>query len=90
MDERQIRDLIEDVRAGRLSRRAFTALMIGLGLTGPLAAQMLGAARVAAQPRADGFTPTRRGGGGLLKVLWWQAPTLLNPHFAVGTKDQDG
>ena len=26
----------------------------------------------------------------LLKVLWWQAPTLLNPHFAVGNKDQDG
>jgi peptide/nickel transport system substrate-binding protein len=23
-------------------------------------------------------------------VLWWQAPTLLNPHFATGTKDQDG
>jgi peptide/nickel transport system substrate-binding protein len=23
-------------------------------------------------------------------VLWWQAPTLLNPHFANGTKDQDG
>src|SRR5262245_20405513 len=90
MDERQIRDLIEDVRAGRLSRRAFTRLMIGLGLTGPFAAQMLGASGVAAQPRADGFTPTRRGGGGLLKVLWWQAPTLLNPHFAVGTKDQDG
>jgi peptide/nickel transport system substrate-binding protein len=22
--------------------------------------------------------------------LWWQGPTLLNPHFAVGTKDQDG
>src|SRR5262249_30567231 len=21
--------------------------------------------------------------------LWWQAPTLLNPHFATGTKDQD-
>jgi extracellular solute-binding protein (family 5) len=26
----------------------------------------------------------------MLKVLWWQAPTLLNPHFALGTKDQDG
>ena len=25
-----------------------------------------------------------------MKVLWWQAPTLLNPHFATGTKDQDG
>ena len=23
--------------------------------------------------------PTKRGGGGPLKVLWWQAPTLLNP-----------
>jgi peptide/nickel transport system substrate-binding protein len=25
-----------------------------------------------------------------VKTLWWQAPTLLNPHFATGTKDQDG
>src|SRR5437588_11426710 len=90
MDERHIHGLIADVHAGRLSRRAFTRIMVGLGLTGPLAAQMLGAAGVAAQPRTDGFTPTRRGGGGQLKVLWWQAPTLLNPHFAVGTKDQDG
>jgi len=23
-----------------------------------------------------------------LKLLWWQGPTLLNPHFATGTKDQ--
>ena len=36
------------------------------------------------------YKPTKRGGGGALKVLWWQGPTLLNPHFAVGTKDQDG
>ena len=35
------------------------------------------------------YKPTKRGGGGALKVLWWQGPTLLNPHFAVGTKDQD-
>src|SRR5437867_6855286 len=90
MDERDIRDLIGDVAAGRLSRRAFTRIMLGLGLTGPLAAQMLGAAGVVGQPRGDSFSPARRGGGGLLKVLWWQAPTLLNPHFANGTKDQDG
>ncbi len=25
-----------------------------------------------------------------MKLLWWQGPTLLNPHFATGTKDQDG
>jgi peptide/nickel transport system substrate-binding protein len=63
--------------------------MIGLGLTAPLAAQMLRASGVAAQPKAPAFNPTKRGGGGHLKTLWWQAPTLLNPHFANGTKDQD-
>jgi peptide/nickel transport system substrate-binding protein len=90
MDERALRQLISDVKAGRLSRRTFVQTMIGLGLTAPLAAQMLASAGVAqAQPKAPAFTPTKRGGGGLLKTLWWQAPTLLNPHFATGTKDQD-
>ena len=69
MDERDIHGLIADVRTGRLSRRAFTRIMLGLGLTGPLAAQMLDATGVAAQSKTDGFAPTRRGGGGQLKVL---------------------
>jgi peptide/nickel transport system substrate-binding protein len=90
MDEREIRELIDDVKAGRLSRRRFVQAMVGLGLTGPLAAQMLSASGVQAQAKAPAFAPTRRGGGGPLKVLWWQSPTLLNPHFATGTKDQDG
>src|SRR5206468_3937085 len=90
MDERDIHALINEVRAGRLSRRRFVQTMVGLGLTAPLAAQMLTAGGVAAQPKASSFNPTRRGGGGPLRVLWWQAPTLLNPHFATGTKDQDG
>jgi peptide/nickel transport system substrate-binding protein len=90
MDEHHLRTLIDEVRRGRLSRRAFTQMMVGLGLTAPLAAQMLAAGGVAqAQPRGPAFSPTKRGGGGPLKVLWWQAPTLLNPHFATGTKDQD-
>src|SRR6266481_2549486 len=55
MDERQLRNVLDDVRAGRLSRRAFLESMLGFGLT----------------------------------ALCWQAPTLLNPHFATGTKDQD-
>ena len=29
----------------------------------------------------------RRGGGGALRMLFWQAPTTLNPHFATGAKD---
>jgi len=89
MDERELRQMIEQVRTGTLSRRAFTQMMIALGLTAPLAAQMLTAGGVHAQPKAT-YAPTKRGGGGPLKVLWWQSPTLLNPHFAVGTKDQDG
>ena len=36
------------------------------------------------------YKGTKRGGGGVLKALLWQGPTLLNPHFANGTKDQLG
>ncbi len=90
MNEQNLRDVIEDVRRGRLSRRAFTRAMIGLGLTAPMAARMLASGGVANAADAPVYKPTKRGGGGALKVLWWQGPTLLNPHFAVGTKDQDG
>ena len=90
MDEQEIRGLVDEVEAGRLSRRRFVQTMIGLGLTAPLAAQLLTPRGAAAQPRTPAFTPSRRGGGGSVRVLWWQAPTLLNPHFATGTKDQDG
>ncbi|MBX6342396.1 MAG: peptide ABC transporter substrate-binding protein, partial [Thermomicrobiaceae bacterium] len=41
-------------------------------------------------PAAGGqATGGTRGEGGLLKLLWWQAPTILNGHFAQGTKDFD-
>ena len=30
-----------------------------------------------------------RGAGGMLKILYWQAPTILNEHLSQGTKDQD-
>ena len=90
MDERELRRMIEDVRHGRLGRRRFVQMMVGFGLTAPMAAHMLASAGVAqAQPKNPVFTPTKRGGGGPLRILWWQAPTLLNPHFATGTKDQD-
>jgi peptide/nickel transport system substrate-binding protein len=90
MDEQALRGLIADVKDGKLSRRAFINRMIAVGLTAPFAAQMLSYSGVAqAQVKFD-YKPTKRGGGGPLKVLWWQGATLLNPHFAVGTKDQDG
>ena len=38
-----------------------------------------------AAPQTGG--PTKRGGGGTLKILQWQAPTVMNIHFSSGTKD---
>ena len=91
MDERDLRGLIGRVKDGRLSRRAFVQRMVALGLTAPMAGLMLAGngMAMAADIRA-GYKPTKAGGGGALKLLWWQAPTLINPHFAVGTKDQEG
>src|SRR5438477_10932624 len=91
MDERDLRELITHVKAGRLSRRSFVQMMAAVGLTAPFAAQMLtsGGVAQAAEPKLV-YKPTKRGGGGALKTLWWQGATLLNPYFAVGTKDQDG
>jgi peptide/nickel transport system substrate-binding protein len=91
MDEQGLRKLIGKVKDGKLSRRAFVNRMVALALTAPLAAQMLAHSGVAiAQDTKWVYKPTKRGGGGALKLLWWQGPTLLNPHFAVGTKDQEG
>jgi len=89
MNEQQLRGLIGRVKAGKMSRRAFVQKMVALGLTAPLASQMLAYNGVANAAIPFDYKPKKRGGGGSLKVLWWQAPTLLNPHFAVGTKDQE-
>src|SRR5882724_5474153 len=90
MKERELRNLIADVKTGRLSRRAFVQRMIAVGLTAPMAGMMLAQSGVAMAQTATPYKPTKAGGGGLLKLLYWQAVTLLNPHFAVGTKDQEG
>ena len=41
MDEQHLRELIANVRSGRMSRRRFVEMMVGAGLTAPLAGQML-------------------------------------------------
>ncbi|HEX4186024.1 MAG TPA: peptide ABC transporter substrate-binding protein, partial [Stellaceae bacterium] len=90
MNERELRKLIAAVGAGRLSRRAFVCRMVGLGLAAPFASRLLVHAGMAQTSSQFDYKPTKAGGGGALKLLFWQAPTLLNPHFAVGTKDQEG
>ena len=90
MKERELRDLIANVKSGRLSRRTFVQQMIAVGLTAPMAGMMLSQSGVAMAAAEIPYKPTKAGGGGVLKLLYWQAITLLNPHFAIGTKDQEG
>jgi peptide/nickel transport system substrate-binding protein len=90
MNEREIRELIADVGTGRLSRRAFVQRMVAVGLTAPIAGMILSHSGLAMAATEIPYKPTKAGGGGPLKLLYWQGVTLLNPHFAIGTKDQEG
>ncbi len=47
------------------------------------------AAATAPIAAARGTAPTKRGGGGTLKVLSWQAPTLLNIHLSQGGNNSE-
>ena len=38
---------------------------------------------------SSGALVAQRGAGGDLKILYWQAPSTLNPHLATGPKDSD-
>ena len=90
MQEERLNSLILDVRAGRLSRRDLVRRLAVYGLSAPAVWHLLAYAGVAQAAEAPAFNPAKAGGGGVLKILFWQAVTLLNPHFAVGTKDQGG
>ena len=89
MDESVIREWVGGVEAGRVSRRAFIRAMTAAGLTLPMAGTLLLNAGIASAASRT-YKPKKRGGGGMLKLLMWQGPTLLNPHFAAGTKDVYG
>ena len=69
MNERELRRLIGDVKKGRLSRRGFMQRMVAVGLTVPLASQLLAHAGVAMAQSQPVYKPTKRGGGGPLKTL---------------------
>lgn len=89
MNERELRNQIEAVRDGTLPRRTFISQMVGLGLSAPMASMLLMHAGVANAQATIPYKGTKRGGGGALKLIYWQGPVHLNPHFAGGTKDQD-
>src|SRR5215207_3356368 len=45
------------------------------------------AAQGEAGPPAEGMDGRTRGEGGELKLIQWQAPSMLSPHVSTGTKD---
>jgi peptide/nickel transport system substrate-binding protein len=90
MTEPELRRLVAALTAGGLSRRDFVRIVVGLGLTAPFATQLLAHAGLAQTATPVPYKPTKAGGGGALKALLWQGPSLLNPHFAIGAKDSEG
>jgi peptide/nickel transport system substrate-binding protein len=89
MNEIEIKGAVEEVRSGKLARRDFIQRMVAVGLTAPMASMMLMHYGVANAQTKFPYKPTKRGGGGAVKLIYWQAPVHLNPHYAGGTKDQD-
>jgi peptide/nickel transport system substrate-binding protein len=69
---------------GRVTRRQALGRLAALGLS---AAALGATAGRGGARRALAAAPARRGASGTLKLLYWQAPTILNAHLAVGVKD---
>ena len=53
MDERELREWIARVKDGTITRRQFTRTMVGLGLTAPMAAQMLASSGIGGVAQAQ-------------------------------------
>lgn len=93
------RDLAEQLRSGAIDRRAFmkasAALGVGAGVTAVVAN---GVAAQDSTPAATGETDPagrpavgtegqERGAGGELRLISWQAATVLAAHSSTGSKD---
>ncbi|MCC6315594.1 MAG: peptide ABC transporter substrate-binding protein [Thermomicrobiales bacterium] len=91
------------LRTGEIGRREFTMRALALGVGLPIVSFVLRAEQVAAGPRphvgwgvaaqtgaaapSGGTEGKTRGEGGELKLIQWQAPTMVSPHVSTGDKD---
>ncbi len=84
MERDDIRKLVRELKTGRLTRRQVVTRMAELGLS--LATIWAVLDRATTLP-VRAAAPPGRGSQGTLKLLYWQAPTIVNPHLSQGTKD---
>ncbi|HKX18968.1 MAG TPA: peptide ABC transporter substrate-binding protein [bacterium] len=76
-------EIIAALASGRISRREALKRLALLGISAGGITSLLSTA-APRTARAAG-----RGGSGTVKILYWEAPTIVNPHLAQGTKDFD-
>jgi peptide/nickel transport system substrate-binding protein len=83
MTDRDVAQLLREFKSGRLTRRQVVTRMmeVGLGISA-IWALLDRATALPARAAAGG-----RGSQGTVRLLYWQAPTIVNPHLAQGTKD---
>jgi peptide/nickel transport system substrate-binding protein len=95
--------LHQELRSGKITRREFTLRALALGVGMPIISFILRAETVsampgrhigwgvaaqgAAGPPAEGMDGRTRGEGGELRLIQWQAPSMLSPHVSTGEKD---
>jgi peptide/nickel transport system substrate-binding protein len=95
--------LHQELRSGKITRREFTLRALALGVGMPIISFILRAetaralpgrhigwgvaAQGAAGPPAEGMDGRTRGEGGELRLIQWQAPSMLSPHVSTGTKE---
>jgi peptide/nickel transport system substrate-binding protein len=89
MNERELCDLVDRVKSGAMSRRSLVQCLVAIGLSAPIASQILVHAGVAMARQPSTYKPIKRGGGGPLKIILWQAPRLLTPHFGSGNAERE-
>ena len=61
MLDNELRTMIDEVKDGRMDRRGFIQRMIALGLTAPMATQILAIGGVAMAQTASPYAPTTSG-----------------------------
>jgi peptide/nickel transport system substrate-binding protein len=100
---RPFRDLYTGLTSGNLTRRQFIERATALGMAAGLALQIADTTAQTASPEASpaaaapvGTRPSagtegqERGAGGELRIIQWQAPSLLSAFHATGDKDSLG